>query len=273
MEDLKAYIESGVLELYAMGDLDPGERLGVELMLEKYPELRTELNEIERALEKYAEQNAVQPNNALRDRILNTLDIKEEKVVDHTTSKVIPISTASPFFKYAFAASVALLLLSLYTIVNLKSQLNESNSRITALESSNQKFSSRVNYVEKQLLNTQQTLEVYQNPAEFKMVALKGLPKLPAAKMMVAFNPLKEEVMIDMASLKMPQNDNAHQYQLWALVDGKPVDLGVFDMKADNAGMVKMKSVKNAQAFAVTLEPRGGSVSPTMDQMVVMGAI
>ena len=273
MEDLKAYIESGILELYAMGDLPPGERHEVELMLEKYPELHKELGEIEIALEKYAQQNAVIPNSALRDRILNVLDIKEdEKPVEHF-APVLPISKQSSFFKYAFAASVALLLLSLYTIVNLKSQLNESNNRIADLESSNQKFSSRVNYVEKQLSDTKQTLTVYQNPAEFKMVALKGLPKSPNAKMMVAFNPSKEEVMIDLASLKMPENDSEHQYQLWALVDGKPVNLGVFDMKADSAGMIKMKPVKSAQAFAVTLEPRGGSINPTMDQMVVMGAI
>jgi anti-sigma-K factor RskA len=34
--------------------------------------------------------------------------------------------------------------------------------------------------------------------------------------------------------------------------------------------MKEMKSVALAQAFAVTLEPRGGSVNPTMDQMVVI---
>jgi anti-sigma-K factor RskA len=34
-----------------------------------------------------------------------------------------------------------------------------------------------------------------------------------------------------------------------------------------------MKSIGKAQAFAVTLEPKGGSVNPTMDKMMVMGAI
>jgi anti-sigma-K factor RskA len=35
--------------------------------------------------------------------------------------------------------------------------------------------------------------------------------------------------------------------------------------------MKEMKPIATANAFAVTLEPRGGSVSPTMDEMMVIG--
>ena len=77
--------------------------------------------------------------------------------------------------------------------------------------------------------------------------------------------------MIDMGSVKMPMNDKEHQYQLWALVKGKPVDLGVFDKTPDSAAMKEMKPIAYADAFAVTLEPRGGSPSPTMDEMMVIG--
>ncbi|WP_207421679.1 anti-sigma factor [Desertivirga brevis] len=281
MEDLKAYIESGVLELYALGDLSPGERQEVELMLQKHPELRYELNEIEKALEKYAEKHALEPEESVRERVIGTLDFKEgaeSDLKEEATVKAFPAASNnsaknSNFYKYAFAASVALLLLSTVVIINLRSQLSESNERVALLESSNQKFSSRANYIEKELTDVKHTLDVYQNPKEFKMVELKGLPKAPEAKMMVAFSPKKEMVMIDLASLKMPKTDEKHQYQLWALVDGKPVDLGVFDMKPDSTGMIKMKPLKNAQAFAVTLEPKGGSVNPTMDEMIVMGSI
>nr|WP_242691801.1 anti-sigma factor [Pedobacter sp. SYSU D00823] len=250
-------------------------------MLQKHPELRYELDEIEKALEKYAEKHSFEPRENVRERVLGTLDFKqgtETVFKEETPVKVLPAATErttgnSNVYKYAFAASVALLLLSTVAIVNLRSQLNESHQRIAILESSNQKFSSRANYIEKELSDVKHTLDVYQNPKEFKMVELKGLPKAPEAKMMVAFSPRKEMVMIDLASLRMPATDEKHQYQLWALVDGKPVDLGVFDMKADSTGMIKMKNLKNAQAFAVTLEPRGGSINPTMDEMIVMGSI
>ncbi|WP_426670326.1 anti-sigma factor [Mucilaginibacter sp. McL0603] len=35
--------------------------------------------------------------------------------------------------------------------------------------------------------------------------------------------------------------------------------------------MKEMKSIASVDAFAVTLEPRGGSLGPTIDQMVVIG--
>ncbi len=34
-----------------------------------------------------------------------------------------------------------------------------------------------------------------------------------------------------------------------------------------------MKDIGAAQTFAVTLEPKGGSVSPTLSQMIVAGNI
>ncbi|MEJ6980949.1 anti-sigma factor [Pedobacter sp. P351] len=272
MEDLKAYIESGILELYVLGDLTESERLEVELMLEKHPELRAELLEIEKALEKYAEAHSQNPPDQMRAQILNILDTRDRQ----DESIVVPIDTYSnknTFYKFAFAASVALLLLSLIVLINLYSQLKESNNQIAVLRQSNQKFSNHISYVEDQLKVANKSLQIFHNPDEYKIVKLKGTPNAPTASLMIAFNPENEEVMIDMASLKMPTNDTEHQYQLWAMVNGNPVDLGVFDAKGDTSGMIKMRSLKNAQAFAVTLEPKGGSINPTMDQMMVMGAV
>jgi anti-sigma-K factor RskA len=77
--------------------------------------------------------------------------------------------------------------------------------------------------------------------------------------------------MIDMANANMPANDKDHQYQLWAMVGHTPVDLGVFDADTTSRDMKEMRSIASADAFAVTLEPRGGSQSPTMSEMVVIG--
>jgi anti-sigma-K factor RskA len=68
----------------------------------------------------------------------------------------------------------------------------------------------------------------------------------------------------------MPQLPNDQQYQLWALIDGKPNDLGVFDATNDRL-ILKMKDTKRAQAFAITIEKRGGSPSPTLEKMQAMG--
>jgi hypothetical protein len=36
---------------------------------------------------------------------------------------------------------------------------------------------------------------------------------------------------------------------------------------------IKMLEVPQAAAFAVTMEPRGGSINPTLDQMYVIGNV
>ena len=68
----------------------------------------------------------------------------------------------------------------------------------------------------------------------------------------------------------MPAKDK--QYQLWAIIDGKPIDAGMMDIEAPGA-IHKMKSITGAQAFAVTLEKKGGSANPTMNAMYLMGNV
>lgn len=287
VEDVKAYIETGILELYVLGDLSPAEKLQVEEMAEKYPSIKTELAEIERALEAYALENEVEPPTELRNRVLNSLvttfaddgkfpgreflENDDDDEADEETplrDNIVSISTAreNNFYKYAFAASMAALIASIAALFSLNSRLNESQQQIASLQTRNQVFANRVN-----LLDNEVT--VFHDPA-IKLIKLQGTPKSPASKMMVAWNPVKKKVMIDMRAMNLAKNDQAHQYQLWAIVDGKPVDLGVFDAKADTTdGMHEMKPVANAAAFAVTLEPRGGSVAPTMSEMVVIASI
>ena len=113
---------------------------------------------------------------------------------------------------------------------------------------------------------------VFHDPS-VKVIKLMGMPKTPSARLTVAWSPAKRKVMIDMGDMKLAPTDDAHQYQLWAIVAGKPVSLGVFDTSRDTAGMKEMTPVADAAVFAVTVEPRGGSINPTMDAMVVAAKI
>ena len=45
------------------------------------------------------------------------------------------------------------------------------------------------------------------------------------------------------------------------------------DVDPSDLSLHEMKNMEDPQAFAVTLEPKGGSAIPTMDQMYVMGEI
>ena len=271
LEDIKAYIESGILELYVLGDVTAEERARVEAMASEHPSIKAELDEIERSLELYAKVNAVEPSENQRDRVLNSLltnfaddnNFPSRKAA--VENNVIPIisSKSNNFYKYAFAASLALLIISIAALVSVYNRLQQSNTLVASLQAQNQHFTNRVNLMDHEL-------NIFRDPS-FKLLKLKGTPKSPASALTVAWSSAKKQVMIDMANANMPANDKDHQYQLWALVGGKPVDLGVFDADTTSKDMKVMKSIASADAFAVTLEPRGGSQNPTMDQMVVIG--
>lgn len=288
VEEIKAYIESGILELYVLGDVTPNEKRQVEEMASKYPEIKTELDGIERSMELYAKENEVEPSKNLRSRVLGSLltnlgddrnftaaprhtdtdtDVEDDTdIADEEDEIIIPLPARkeNDFYKYAFAASLALLIASTIALVSVYSKLQDSNNLLVALQLDKQHFANRVNLMDKEL-------SVFRDTS-YKLIHLKGTAKTPSSVVTVAFSPGRKKVVIDMANMKMPENDKEHQYQLWALVGGKPVDLGVFDAKRDTITDIKeMKSIASADAFAVTLEPRGGSVNPTMDQMMVLG--
>ena len=273
VEDIKAYIESGILELYVLGDVSREEKLQVEAMAAKHPVIKAELDEIERSMELYAKENAVEPSEGLRDRVLNSMLTNlgdDNTFTKHTPAKDNIIALSAPktsnFYKYAFAACLALLIASSVALITLYNKLQQSASQVAALQLDKQHFANRVNYMEGELGIMRDTT--------FKFLKLNATPHAPTGTAItIAWSKAKHKVMIDMANVKMPVNDREHQYQLWAIVAGKPVDLGVFDANPDSTDMKEMKTIASAKtdAFAVTLEPRGGSINPTMDQMMVIG--
>jgi anti-sigma-K factor RskA len=113
----------------------------------------------------------------------------------------------------------------------------------------------------------QSELALVKSP-ENKKIYLKAVDSTSISFANVYWNQKTSEVFIDANSLALPEASK--QYQLWALVDGKPVDMGVFDL---NDKVQKMKSIVTAQAFAITLEKKGGSPTPNLQALCVIGNV
>lgn len=280
MENIKSFIESGILELYVLGDISSQEMAEVEQMAQLHPEIKAELEEIEKTMSSIANSLTVEPDLKVKEGFFNSISFSDEEEVgaakaeSNEGAKVIEMNSRKlNFYKFSLAACLALLLVSVIAIINLNNSLKASKQQIADLQNSNQSFANKVNYLDQRVSSSEQALNVLSNP-DYKMVKLNGTANSPDSKLVIAFNAKEKKVILDLHNMDMPANDEAHQYQLWALVDGKPVDLGLFDASDSKTAFVKdMKSIGVAQAFAVTLEPRGGSVNPTLDKMMVMGAI
>jgi len=285
VENLKAYIESGVLELYVLGDLSPEETLRVEEMASQYPEVRDELAAIEQAMEQYAMQNAVEPSADVESRLFGKLGLSDDSEIE--TVSTPPVQQEEPrivkldgsnskvrTLRYALVACVALLVISVAALFITYNKLNDAHDQIASLNLDKQKFAGVVKQLEfdnKGLDN----MVAMNDSKEWATIRMAGQAFSPKSKMNVYWNKKDKSVLINYVAMDLPKVDAEHEYQLWALVNGKPVSLGVFGKQdsTSNEALQKMPAIQEAQAFAVTLEPMGGSVNPTMEKLTVMGGV
>ena len=303
MENIQEYIESGILEQYALGELSPAEQAAVEAHAASHPEVREELQQVQAALGFYAEAHAITPPAGMRERVLanvlaqiappaSTLRADVDAVAQANPATRPPAPVAQPFVVapqavvrpmssapvaeparrsiWAMAASVALIL-SLGVNALFYSRWREASDEVVALQSDQARFATTTNVVQKQRDDLRQENQVLRSD-EFRTVALAGTKTAPAARAKVLYNPTTRKVYVDVRSL--PALPAGKQYQLWALDNGKPVDAGVLlAATATGEGIQQMKDISSAQAFAMTVEPVGGSVNPTLTTMTVVGNI
>lgn len=253
---------SGLLELYAMGISSPEETQIVEHHLEQFPELKQELNDIEISLEKYAQANAIQPSSAVKEKLFKEV-FPESTENENKTATVIPINRRSvsvPFYKLIAAASVLLLIGSIVLNYNFYHKYHHADNELQiALQKMEQQQQSN------QAMS--QDLDVVTNKYA-QPVVLKGTPIAPDAVAKIFWMKNTGDVYINPTNL--PKAPAGKQYQLWGIVDGKPVNGGMIITDKGIYHIQKMQSFGKAEAFAITLEKAGGSPTPTMDQMVVI---
>src|SRR5206468_7429650 len=91
--------------------------------------------------------------------------------------------------------------------------------------------------------------------------------KPPSARLY--WNPSRHRIV--MAVFHLPPASAGRTYQLWAIAQGKPVSLGVFNTAADGRLTAAM-DVPPGLTFeltAVTEEPAGGSPAPTQQPFLI----
>jgi anti-sigma-K factor RskA len=248
--DIQAYISSGVLELYVFSQLPSKEREEVEQMRIKYPEVETEIARIEMLLEKFAFDFEKKPKKELKNRILSKIDEIEKK--NKAIAKTIPLY--SPWqYRTSIAASVLLFATTCILGYTLWQKTTQNNALLTENT--------------RKMEQIQQELAISKNP-NYHHITLASIDTTKQQSALVFWNPTSQEVYLEMGLLPALPADK--QYQLWAIIEGKPSDMGVFDAVAN---LQKMKVAKNVQAFAITIEPKGGSKAPTLTAMVVLGKV
>ncbi|HUQ97704.1 MAG TPA: anti-sigma factor, partial [Chitinophagaceae bacterium] len=220
--------------------------------------------QFEEALENQLLQDAVAPPVALKENITNALrSLADPGVQTFSKPHAAPVSRMA-FWKIMAAASVVLLAGSLIWAISL-------NKKYQNAQQANNQLQRQLNVSTAKMNALEEAAQTLQAPG-MKAATLVGTQNAPGAFANVYWDTTTKNTYLLINNMPKPASDK--QYQLWALLDGQPIDLGVIDQTVwQEKLLVKMKNVQNAEAFAITLEPRGGSPAPTMEAMYVMGKL
>lgn len=262
--DIKAYIESGILELYVAGQLSEKENQEIYDLLLQHPELLQEVTEIENAVVKLTA--AVSPRAKGFGTIKNRLEKEESnetKVVELQPKKVNWVSYVG------WAASI-LLATGLFWTLNQNKELEQ---QIETVEIEKQYLETQIEDARTDLAATKNLLNNIRDK-NIIVVPLGGQGDYASSFAKVYWNKADNTIYLDGEGL--PNAPEGKVWQVWSLTLNPltPTSLGTIEgFNTDDNKIFTIVNANESQAFGITLEPKGGSNSPTMEQLYTLGVV
>ena len=279
--NIQEYISSGIVESYVLGLASHEERAEFERMSAAHAEVRKARELFELSLEEEAMMNAVPPARNIKSKVFAEIEIESEKISLNTgkeasspppegkNRRAAPVVSIH-WQRYVAVASIALLIVSTALNFYFFSQYKNYSNRYETLLAQQRELANNNDIMRTRLDNYESTLAMLRDP-DMAVIKMPGtnVSTSPDSNSVatVYWNTKSKDVYLLVNNLPSPPS--GQQYQLWAIVDGQPVDAGVFDVQ-NTSGLLRMKNMPRAQVFAVTLEKRGGSATP-QGPMYVMG--
>lgn len=277
----KEYIESGIIESYVLGLASAEEAAEVMQMSAQYPEIKQAIEDAEASFEQLAFDNAVTPPAEVKDILLQKLNGEFATAPGkQTKSKIVTLPRKDggtevvelrsiPLKRWKFIAAAAVILFIISASINVFYYRDYATlkDRYTALLNDRNSLQANNNTYRTKLDEADQQIRLLLDPS-VKTIKVPGTPGHENNAATVFWNQSSKDVYLFINHL--PQATADKQYQLWAIVDGKPVSAGLIG--ECGTAVCKLGNITNPQAFAITLEKKGGSTTPTMP-IVALGKI
>lgn len=256
-------IASGNLELYVCGALSPDEATEVETAIAAHPEVKREIELIEESLLHLAQKVAPTVQAMTWTYILNSI----RNVKDIGNSKVRTLN-------WPTITGWAAAILFMGGIMWMLKQNNDLNNslRVTTIE--NTVLKEEKSTVDNQLAENSEILEILRSK-DYQTYTLPGNQAVaPEAFAKVYINKKESVAYIDVKGL--PAAPRGKVYQVWSLKMEPltPTSVGLIDPQNQaGEGIYKFLNFPSPEAFGITLEPEGGSETPTLSQLYTLGMI
>ncbi len=266
------YISSGKLELFVLGELGEREREEVVQMAKLHPEIQRELDMIEDTIFQFDNQTGKAPSESLKSRIMDSLNgdlapPSEKPIERNRETRQVDLSPWKSYFAAACVMAVVASVAAVYFAV----QYYDTDRRFTALLEEQSVLAEDLDQYKVRYESADAQLETLL-AGNYERIQMKGegFEIQKDAKVDVWWDQSSASVYISVNSLSGLEDQ--FDYQLWAIGDDGPVGIGLVN-PGQQYSLQQMEAVASAGAFAITIEPKGGSQSPNLEKLVVLGEV
>jgi anti-sigma-K factor RskA len=280
-------------DAYALGALDGDDLIRFREVLQNAAAMDAEMRDVLTSALHAAEQLSLTapeaaPSPAVKQRLMARVRTSEASL-PRTEARVASFDpprepwigrlfgawlTPRPAYAFAFSLLVAL--------VGLIAYVNSLSGNLKHQEGALALARDRILELQDSLSQKEALLEVIRS-REMQLVVLSGTDSNPTGFGKILWDPERKTAVLQVS---LPPQPDGTDYQLWVIRDQKPVDAGVFQVSArggdvrtagSNGGLYKIDRLvetdkRHINAFAVTVEPKGGVPQPT-GKMMLLGGI
>jgi anti-sigma-K factor RskA len=263
--DVEKYISSGILELYVAGALTEEQNREVHQNAMDYPAIGEEIVAIEASILELSKviSPKISGKKGFEDLKIRIAHKEEPKVRPFPLKK-------SNWSAYTGWAAAILCAIGLFWFYNESAQLHLTMKRV---EMENDILQQQIFEARGSLAKSDALLKTITD-RNITLVALNGQKVSPDSYAKAYWNKEQKKVVIDAQGL--PEPPDGFVYQVWSLkLDPlTPTSMGLLkDFTNDENKIFSLDNPNDSQAFGITLEPAGGSKTPTMEQLYTLGVV
>lgn len=259
--NIQNYIESGILELYIAGSLSEKENEEVYTAIQENPALLKEVLSIESAIVKLT---------AAAKKDLKYSFSTIEKEINNNNKETKVISIAKPKTNWLQYSGWAATILIGSTLIWSLLQNNKLKEQVA---SEKQQLEQQIENASNNLAEAEKLITVFRDK-DIISVPLAGQAVSPNSYAKVYWDKKTKSIYLDAKGL--PEPPKGKVYQVWSLKMSPltPTSLGTIDtFTADANKIFTIDNANESEAFGITLENEGGSISPTLEQLYTLGAV
>lgn len=262
----KELIASGELELYVAGLLSEERNAELAKLIQDDEDIRQEVEAIEQIVMRLAAEASVSDTADFNEVLKKIVRQRVGKVQSDETepSPKKKVITLTPYLGWAAAAIFLMFFVYQYqTTTEVQTILTSNIEQKEKLEEQ----------IESQIQNTILKEELLKTVASIntKKINLAGQDISPESNVSVFWNTEKDKIIIDASQL--PEAPESMVYQVWSLTLSPltPTSIGLLDNYSNQNTLFSFDNPNDSEAFGITLEPAGGSATPNLEQLYVLG--